>query len=81
MDVRGTPFPPYVNTDEERRRWDQSTLLAIGLSARYEEHKAYDAVFVLYTTRWFYRKPEMELWPREDLVRMKAEAAALGLVP
>ncbi len=74
VDVRGTPFPPYVVTEQDRRRWDQAILMAIELSGPFEGGKAYDAAFIVGATRSIYRNRKIELWAPVVLARAKADA-------
>jgi hypothetical protein len=59
-DVRGTPYPPYVISEEERRRWDWSTLLALGMSRVYSNDHP-DNTFIWFSTRSIYENPVYEM--------------------
>ncbi len=78
LDVRGTPYPAYVLTDDERRRWDFATLLAIAHSDLGSGRL--DPAFVWQTTRSLYRAQEFETGTQAQFEEAFAEAVEWGLV-
>lgn len=80
LDVRGTPYPPYIIGEEQRIRWDQCTLAAMALSVQGEPDGRIDWRFVLYTTRVLYGDPQFTSGTAEELATMEAEAVEMGML-
>jgi hypothetical protein len=80
LDVRGTPYPPYVSSTEERLRWDQATLVALATSAAHEEAGQADLAFVWHTSRAIYNDPEFATGTAEELASMVDDAVELGFL-
>jgi hypothetical protein len=61
------PYPGYVQTEEQRRRWDMCAHMVTELSAHYEGGRA-DARFVWVGTRALYNSeiPTSERTPESD---------------
>jgi hypothetical protein len=78
-DVRGTPYPPYVISAEELRRWDWSTLLALGLSRAHSiDHP--DNTFIWFTTRSIYENPVYEVGTEAEFEEDVVAAVEYGLI-
>ena len=83
--MRGTPYPPYVRTDDERRRWDWATLIALAMNAQaVDAGSAYpfpDQTFVFHTTRALYTDESLTLGTADEFLSDLKSAVELGLVP
>ena len=71
VDPSGTPRPPYVVSDEERRRWDLCVRLTEATWRRFEPRSPVDGTFLIHTRRSLYRS-DIPTGPDEEAV---AEAA------
>lgn len=80
LDVRGTPYPPYVLGEEKRRRWDQATLIAIATAAQFEEDGQFDTTFVWHAARSIYQDPKVEPWSEAELAEAEAGAVGAGVI-
>ena len=79
-DVRGTPYPPYVETQEQRRRWNWATLVAAATSR--QEGGAADDAFAWQITRTIYADESFVAdGSEQDFRSALEEARSLGLVP
>jgi len=67
------PYPPWVQTPEELRRWDAAYGIAEGLSKLYEESGEPDPRWVWYTTRALYNDTSI---PTTDETVQEAEGDA-----
>jgi hypothetical protein len=67
LDPRGVPYPPYVNTDEERFRWDIATKGAVLQAAMFGDPPGSPASnkFVLFEQRAIYQLPLGEMSEEE----------------
>jgi len=85
LDVRGTPYPPYVQTDEQRRRWDWATLIALGINKQaVDAGSAYsfpDMTFVWHETRAIYQDGMFTTGTAEEFEAGLQTAVEAGLVP
>lgn len=78
-DVRGTPYPPYVTSAGDRRRWDWSTLIALGMSRAYSiDHP--DNTFIWFTTRSIYENPVYEMGTPAEFEEDVVAAIEHGLI-
>ena len=75
VDPSGTPRPPYVLSDEERRRWDLCVRLAEATWRRFEPSSPVDGNFMIQTTRALYRS-DIPTGPDEPAVGEAAFAVA-----
>lgn len=75
VDPSGTPRPPYVATDEERRRWDLCVRLTEATWRRFEPSSPVDGTFLIRTVRALYRS-DVPTGPDEETVEEAAFAVA-----
>ena len=68
LDPAGTPYPPYVRTDEERRRWDVCVEGAVAYSELCEPGGVADSQFVWYFTRSIYKSDIPTGTPDDELL-------------
>jgi len=81
-DVRGTPYPPYVETAEQRRRWNLATLAAIAHSAAFETDRPYDSTYVWHAARGMYGDASfVDDATDQDFATALSQARARGLIP
>jgi hypothetical protein len=79
-DVRGTPYPPYVQTERQRRRWNWANLIAAGLSM--QGSGGIDNAFVWQTARSIYQDETFaDDGTESDFEDAVLQARAAGLVP
>lgn len=79
--MRGTPFPPYVQSDEQRRRWDQCVLLTLALCAANGADPGVTATFLVLFVRAVYHDATYTTGTAEELAEMKEMALRAGLIP
>ncbi len=75
VDPAGVPRPPYVLSDEERRRWDLCVRLTEATWRRFEPSSPVDGTFLIHTTRSLYRS-DIPTGPDEPAVGEAALAVA-----
>ena len=83
-DVLGTPYPPYIQTEDEKLRWNWCALVAAGIAADQEpEDPAARSAFIIPAIRTYYNEPTITCGEDERLAfeASLAEARALGIVP
>jgi hypothetical protein len=80
LDERGAPYPPFVKNDDQRRRWDEATSIALKVSAANELNGPKDTQFVFYMTRHIYENPIYTTASLEEQAEMIRDAQKLGLI-
>jgi hypothetical protein len=67
-DAAGTPYPPYVRTSEERRRWDICLRTATAMSELCEPSGVANSQYVWFMTRSFYKSGIPTGTPDDELL-------------
>lgn len=69
------PYPPYVQTESDTRRWDAAYGIAEGLSRLFEESGEPDARWVWYTTRALYNDSSTPTGDGDEIQEAELEHA------
>lgn len=69
------PYPPYVQTESDTRRWDAAYGIAEGLSRLFEESGEADARWVWYTTRALYNERSIATGDGDEIQEAALEHA------